>query len=54
MYGGNADECYVDTRIRMYEKQKVNSSLEIIPDENGTTQAIFPGIHMASMHTTDD
>ena len=38
MYGGNKGECHVDTRIRMYERQKVKSSLGIIPDENSTTQ----------------
>ncbi|KAG1673347.1 hypothetical protein GQR58_015655 [Nymphon striatum] len=38
MYGGNKDECYIDTRIRMYERQKVKSSSGIIPDENSTTQ----------------
>ena len=38
MYRGNKDECYVDTRIRMYERQKVKSSSGIIPDENSTTQ----------------
>ena len=38
MYGGNKGECHVDTRIRMYERQKVKSSLGIIPAENSTTQ----------------
>ncbi|KAG1648069.1 hypothetical protein GQR58_030110 [Nymphon striatum] len=37
-YPGNKDECYVDTRIRMYKRQKVKSSSGIIPDENSTTQ----------------
>ena len=38
MYAGNKGECYVDTRIRMFEKQKTKSTQGIIPDENIATQ----------------
>ena len=36
MYGGNKNECNVDTRIRMYERQKVKSCLGVIPDETSS------------------
>lgn len=38
MYDGQRNESYIETRVRMYQKQKVKSSESLIPDENSTLQ----------------
>ena len=38
VYNGEKGESYIETRVRMYQKQKVKSSEGIIPDENSTLQ----------------
>ena len=39
-YSGTDRETFVETRIRMYNEQKVKSSLRILPDENSADQHI--------------
>eukprot|EP00795_Rhopilema_esculentum_P006387 gene6387-11826_t len=38
MYNGEIKESYLDTRVRIYQKQKLKSSEGIIPDENSAMQ----------------
>lgn len=40
MYPGTDQETFVETRIRMYNKQKVKSSSSILPDESSTDEHI--------------
>ena len=51
MYAGNKDECYVDSRIRMYERQKVKLGNNSRPEHYNPTfkTKLFPGLHMASI-----
>jgi len=38
MYPGKDDEDYVETRIRMYDLQKVKSSLSLLPDKHSSVK----------------
>ena len=38
MYSGSEKESFLQTRIRMYDKQKIKSSFSILPDESSTYQ----------------
>ena len=38
MYSGSEQESFVETRIRMYNNQKVKSSSSILPDESSTNE----------------
>ena len=38
MYAGKDGEDYVETRIKMYEQQRVKSSLTLLPDRNSSQQ----------------
>ena len=41
MYSGKMNETITDTRVRMYEKQKVKSSMHLISDESSTQHHIL-------------
>eukprot|EP00795_Rhopilema_esculentum_P006092 gene6092-11477_t len=47
MYGGNKDECHVGTRIRMYERQKVKSSLVYV-------QPVSPNNNQSETDSSDN
>ena len=38
MYAGLPNTSYLDTRIRLYDKQKVQTSLTLLPDMNSDTK----------------
>ena len=38
MYSGSEQESFVETRIRMYNSQKVKASSSILPDESSTNE----------------
>lgn len=40
LYPGKESESFIETRIRMYEDQKVKSSKSLLPDLNSATQHI--------------
>lgn len=40
MYPGLEKESFVQTRIRMYEKQKIKSSMNLLPDKNSASQHV--------------
>ena len=41
MYSGLKSERFVETRIRLYNKQKVKSSISLIPDIHSATQHVY-------------
>ena len=41
MYSGHVGESLVDTRVRLYENQKVKSSLTLPPDPDSIKQVIL-------------
>ena len=41
MYSGKGKESFVETRVRLYHKMKVKSSLSLFPDPHSLKQAIL-------------
>ncbi len=40
MYSGKDEESHVETRLRMYERQKVKSSVPLIPDQSSAREHV--------------
>jgi hypothetical protein len=38
MYAGSEQECFVETRVRMYNSLKTKASSSILPDESSTNE----------------
>ena len=45
LYGGNINEDYVETRIKIYCNQKIKRSTTLTLDPDCATQVVFPAHH---------